>query len=197
MNKKNVAIAAAMLALIVGAGWALGYFDSTDPEITELQKLRDETFDRREQMSDEERRASFEQFREQVDKLTEDQRRQFFESGRERFQQAMVERMDRFFEKTPKEQEKELDEMIDRMEEWRKNRGDGGGARGGPGGGGRNQSPAARDQRNKERLDRSTPEMRAKMDRFITKMNERREERGLEPVGPGRGMFGGGGGRRR
>jgi hypothetical protein len=45
-------------------------------------------------------------------------------------------------------------------------------------------------------LDRSTPEMRAKMDRYRDLMNQRRQERGLEPLeGGGRGMFGGGRGR--
>ena len=50
---------------------------------------------------------------------------------------------------------------------------------------------AQRDQRGKERLDRSTPEMRAKMDRFRDMINDRREERGLEPIEGGRGGRGG------
>jgi len=194
MDKKKTAIGAVMLALVVGAGWALGFFDTTDPQVAELQKLREETFDRMDQMSDEERRSQFQEFRQRVEGLSEDQRREFRESGREGFQQMMVQRMDQFFAMTPKEQTKRLDELIDRTEEWRANRDQagGGGSGWGRGGGGRgNMTPAQRDQRSKERLDRSTPEMRAKIDRFVDIMNERREQRGLEPIDRGRGMFGG------
>ncbi|MCH7751145.1 MAG: hypothetical protein IH898_03175 [Planctomycetes bacterium] len=192
MDKKKTAIAAVMLALVVGAGWALGFFDTTDPQVAELQKLLEETFDRMDQMSDEERRSQFQEFRQRVEGLSEDQRRQFFESSREGFRQAMVERMDQFFAMAPKEQTNRLDELIDRIEEWRSNRDQAGGGR--PGGGRGDMGDmtgAQRDQRSKERLDRSTPEMRAKMDRFRDMMNDRREERGLEPIDGGRGMFGG------
>jgi len=189
MNKKKTAIGAVMLALVVGAGWALGFFDTTDPQVAELQKLREETFGRMDQMSDEERRSQFQEFRQRVEGLSEDQRREFFESSREGFQQVRVQRMDQFFAMTPEEQTKRLNELIDRMEEWRANRGQGGGW--GRGGGRGNMTAAQRDQHSKQRLDRSTPEMRAKMDRFRDMMNERREERGLEPIDGGRGMFGG------
>ncbi len=197
MNKKKTSIGAVMLVLVVGAGWAFGLFDTADPQVAELQKLREETFGRMDQMSDEERRSQFQQFRQRVEGLSEDQRREFRESGREGFQQMMLQRMDRFFAMSPEEQTKELDEMIDRMEEWRANREQGGGGGSGWGrGGGRGKMTAAqRDQRGKERLDRTTPEMRAKMDRFRDMINERREERGLEPIEGGRGMFGGRGGR--
>lgn len=199
MDKKKTAIGAVMLALVVGAGWALGFFDSTDPQVAELEELREETFGRMDQMSDEERRSQFQEFRQRVEGLSEDQRRQFFESSREGFQQAMAQRMNQFFEMTPAEQSKRLDELIDRTEERRANRGQagGGGTGWGRGGGGRGRggrgdvTGAQRDQRSKERLDRSTPEMRAKMDRFRDMMNERREQRGLEPIEGGRGMFGG------
>ena len=193
MDKKKTAIGAVMLALVVGAGWALGFFDTTDPQVAELQKLREETFDRMDQMSDEERRSQFQEFRQRVEGLSEDQRRKFFESGREGFQQMMLQRMDRFFAMSPEQQTEKLDEMIDRMEEWRANReqGGGGGSGWGRGGGRGNMTAAQRDQRSKQRLDRSTPEMRAKMDRFRDMMNERREERGLEPIQGRRGMFGG------
>ncbi len=194
MDKKKTAIAAVMLALVVGAGWALGFFGQPDPEVAELQKLRNEAFERRDQMNDEQRRAQFQEIRQRVDGLSESQQRQFREGGRERFQQMMFERMNEFFDMTPEEQAERLDEMIDRMEERRANRDQNGGGR--PGGGrGGDMTAAQRDQRSKERLDRSTPEMRAKMERFRDMMNQRREERGLEPVRGGRGMMGGHGGR--
>ena len=185
MKKKRTAIGAVMLVLAVGAGWALGFFETTDPEVAELQKMRQEAFDRRDQMSDEQRRSQFQEIRQRVDGLSEDQRRQFHEGGREGFQQAMTQRMNEFFAMTREEQTKRLDELIDRTEERRANRDQNGGGR--PGRGRGDMTSAQRDQRSKERLDRSSPEMRAQMDRFRDMMNNRREERGLEPVRGGRG----------
>jgi hypothetical protein len=197
MDRKKIGIGAAVLVLLAGAAWALGYFSGTDPQVAELQKFRDESFQRMDQMSDEERRAQFQEFRTRVDALSDDQRREFFESGREFFQQRMLERMDHFFALPPDEQKKDLDEQIDRMEQWRKQRaanpeqGRGGGPGGQARGGGR--GPRGGGGGGKGRLDRSTPEMRAKMARYRDMMNERRKERGLEPIeGGGRGMWGGG-----
>ena len=45
-------------------------------------------------------------------------------------------------------------------------------------------SPEERERRRKERLDRTTPEFRARMDQFRKDMNARRQQRGLPPVGP-------------
>ena len=195
MNKRKTVIGVVTLLIAVGAGWALGFFDQIDPEVAELQQLRDEAFQRRDQLTEEERRAQFRAVRERVDGLSEDQRRAFHEGGRERFQQMMLQRMDEFYEMSPEEQAEKLDENIDRMEERRANRDQAGGG-GRPDRGRGDMTAAQRDQRSKERLDRSTPEMRAKMDQFRDMMNERREQRGLEPIRGGRGMFGGRGGRR-
>lgn len=195
MDRQKNAICVAVVALLAGGAWALGYFDGLDPEVTALQEFRDENFQRIDQMTDEERRTQFQEFRSRVDALTDDQRREFFDGSREFFQARMLDRMNNFFELSPEQQKKDLDEQIDRMEEWRRNREAGGGqARGGggpsrPGGGGR--GPGGRGGGGKARLDRSTPEMRAKMDRYRDMMNQRREERGLEPIQGGRGFFGG------
>ena len=193
MNKKKTFIAGVMVALALGAAWAFGFFGGVDSEVAELQKERDEAFERMDELSDEERRAQFRDFRERVGQLTEEQRQQFFESSRPLFQQMALNRMNRFFELTPEEQTKELDDLIDRIEERRSNREAGEGeGRGGRGGNWSDMSPAERDQRRKERLDRTTPEMRAKFDRFRDMLNERLEQRGLEPIEGMRGMFGGG-----
>ena len=55
---------------------------------------------------------------------------------------------------------------------------------------------AQRDQRRKERLDRTSPKMRAEFTEFGRRLNDRMKQRGLPPMedGPGRGGFGGGGG---
>jgi uncharacterized membrane protein YgcG len=187
MDRTKTGIALGVVALLAVAAWALGYFDGADPLVAELQQMRDENFQRMDQMTDEERRAQFQQFREKVDQLSDDQRRQFFEGGREEFQGRMLERMNEFFAMPPDQQKKELDEQIDRMEQWRSQReADGGQARGGggpPGGGPRGGGGGGG---GKARLDRSTPEMRAKMSRYFDMLNARREQRGLEPM-TGRG----------
>ena len=190
MDKRKTAIGAVTMALVLGVGWALGFFDRSDPEVLELQKMRDEAFDRRDQISEEERRTQFRAIRERVEDLSEDQRRAFHEGLRERFQQ----RMEQFFAMLPEEQTERLDELIDRMEERRANRDQAGGG-GRPGGGRGDMTAAQRDQRRKERLDRTTPDMRAKMDRFREMLNDRREQRGLDPIEGGRGFFGGRGAR--
>ena len=196
MNKKKVSIAGALLFLAVGATWALGYLSGGDPQVAELEKLRDENFSKMGEMTDEQRRAQFEGFRDKVRELSDDQRRQFFESSLPMMQQMMNQRMDEFFAKSPADQRRELDERIDQMEQWRASRdgnqegnrenraGDGG--RGGGGWG--NMTPQQRDQRRKGMLDHTTPEMRGKMDRYRDMMNERRKERGLDPISGGGGF---------
>jgi len=182
MNKKRIAIVISALLLVVGVGWAAGFLGE-DPQIAELKRLRDDGLQRAQGMSDEERRAQHEQFRAKVHELSDAQRQQFFESSRGQFQQFAVQRMNDFFAKSPEEQRESLDKMIDRMEEHRKEwearpRGDGakrGGNRG-------SQTPQAHDQRRKQGLDRSTPEMRSMRDAFHDLINKRRQERGLEPI---------------
>jgi len=199
MDREKIAICVAVVALLAGAAWALGYFDGADPQVAELQQLRAENFPRIDQMTDEERRTQFQEFRTRVDALSDDQRREFFEGSRDFFQARMLERMNHFFELPEAEQKKALDERIDRMDQWRRHREAGGGeARGGggPGRGGPDGRRGGGGGGGKARLDRSTPEMRAKMDRYRDLMNQRRQERGLEPLEGGvRGMFGGGRGR--
>jgi len=193
MDRKKISITLCVLALLAIGAWAMGYFDGVDPKVAELQQLRDENFERMEQMPDEERRAQWGEFRARVDELSDEQRREFFEGSRDFFQARMLDRMNHLLDLPPEEQKKELDEQIDRMEQRRKEREAGGEARGDRGGGG---GPGGRGggggNGGKGRLDRSTPEMRAKMDRYRDLLNARREERGLPPIeGGGRG-FGGG-----
>ena len=198
MNKKQVAVLTAVLVLVAGAGWAMGFFNRTDPQLAELEQMRDANFQRMEEMSDEERRSQYEGFRDKVRELSDDQRRQFYESSRPMYEQRQLERLNEFFAKSPEEQTKELDKMIDESQERRQRRESsrnespdrGGRAERGGRGGRSNATPQQRDQRSKERLDRSTPEMRAKRDRFRDMMSERRKQRGLDPS-EGWGRFGG------
>jgi hypothetical protein len=182
MNKKWTFVAVVSLLSIVGVGWAASFLVGGDPQIAELEQMRDEGFQRAEGLSDDQRRAQRDQFREKLHNLSEDQRRQFFEKSRGQFQQFAMQRMNAFFAKSPEEQRETLDQMIDRMEERRKQRDAEG--RGGEGkrGGRSDMTPQERDQRRKQGLDRSTPEMRGLRDAFRDMLNDRRQERGLEPM---------------
>lgn len=185
MERKHLVGATLILLLLAGVGWAL--FSGEDAELVEMKQMRDDMLQNMEKMSEEDRRASRDEFRQRAESLTEDQRR---ELGRG-FRQFMMQRVDNLLAMPREQQVAELDKWIDRMEERRQNRGDGEGReRGGREGRGGDMSPAQRDQRRKERLDRSTPEMRAKMDAMKDLINDRREERGLEPIQGGRPPFG-------
>ncbi len=180
MNKKWIAMTVAALLLVVGVGWAAGFL-SGDPQIAELQRMRDDRMQRAEELSEEERQAQRDQFREKLHELSDDQRRQSFKSSRGQFQQFAMQRMNEFFAKSPGQQREALDEMIDRMEARSAERGRrGDGARGG--GNRPAMTPQAHDQRRKQGLDRSTPEMRSMRDAFRDLINQRRQERGLEPI---------------
>ena len=90
--------------------------------------------------------------------------------------------MNDFFAKSPEEQRQSLDQMIDRMEQRRQRRETEGRGGEGRGGGRPDMTPQQRDQRRKQGLDRTTPEMRGMMDAFRDMINDRRQERGLEPI---------------
>jgi hypothetical protein len=93
---------------------------------------------------------------------------------------------DKFMAMSPAERTKELDKRIDEMEAQRRN---GGGQGGGPPGGGgpRNVDPKKMDEFRKKMNAWTTPEQRAKFENGIRMFNDRRKERGLEPIKPGGG----------
>ncbi len=184
MNKKHALSATVILVLLVGLAWAL--FSGEDAELAEAKQMRDELFQKADTMSTEERHAGREAIRERMQDFSPDQRREFGQGMRQFFMQ----RVDKLLAMSPEVQTQEIDKMIDRMEEMRGNREARGDDRRGNRGG--DMSSAERDQRRKQRLDRSTPEMRAKMDAMKDLINQRREDRGLEPIEGHRGMFGGG-----
>jgi len=195
MKKKQVVSGAVVLVLVAGIGWAMGFFNGQDPQLAELEQMRNEGFKNRENMSEEQRRGQHEQFREKMGQLSDDQRKQFFENSRPMFQQMMNEKMNKFFALSEEEQKAELDKWIDRMENRSKERkadGDGGKGRGGPGGRGgwEGMSQQERDNRRQQKLDFTTPELRAKFDKYKDMLNDRREERGLSKIDRPFGMRG-------
>ncbi|VTR94428.1 Putative uncharacterized protein OS=uncultured planctomycete GN=HGMM_F07G10C03 PE=4 SV=1 [Gemmata massiliana] len=189
----------AALALLVLGGivWAA----RPDPHMARAKELQNELFGSAgKNLSAEERKARFTEYREQVKHLNADQKWELSAPARER-QKA---EMERYFALSPKEKIKYLDGLIDRAEKSRKGReqkaaqggagrpggGGLGGGFGGPGGaqkggapggapGKAPRSPEEIEKRRKEALARTTPEERARADQFRKEMNDRRKQRGL------------------
>jgi hypothetical protein len=191
MKKSEIFGIVAVAALAVLVAWFYGWFDgkeySDDPQVAALEKLRDENAPKFAAMPEEQRRVEGQEFRKQMEGLTPEQRMAFFESSMAVFVPMMAaqfeKRYDEFMALSPEEQRREMDRRIDEMEK--------GGGQGGPGGPGRggppNMDPKKMDEFRKRMLDYTTPEQRAKFENGIELLNQRRKERGLEPVGPGGG----------
>lgn len=188
MNKRNIIIGGIVVLLVaVGGAWALGYFGG-DPAVKEMQQLRDQMFANRD-LPDADRRAQWENFRQKMDGLTDAQRQAVWDSGRDRFQQFARQRIDEFFQLPPDKQRERLDEIIDRMQQRQQNPN----ASRGPGGGGgwRNMTDAQRDQRRKEMISRTDPQMRARFNQFRQMLGDRMKQRGMSPTEGGFGRRGG------
>lgn len=216
MKNRKAVIAAVFIVLVAaGAAWALGMF-SSNAQFAELNQLRQQMFASRD-LPDEQRQQLRGQFRQRIESLSDSERQQFFENSRGEWMQHAQERMDEFFALPAQERQARLDQMIDHMAQRQReraqnpnaanNRGPGNGPPGGPGGGpgagpggrGRggwaNMTEAQREQRAKQRLDRTTPKMRAQRNEFRRQLTQRLEERGLNPD-DFHGGFHGGWGRR-
>jgi hypothetical protein len=179
-----------LLLLLGGLAWAV----RPDPHLSRAKELQKELFSpAAKNLSPEERKARFTEYREQVKHLNADQKWELSAPMREK-QKA---EMDRYFAMSPKEKTKYLDEQIDRSEKFRKEReqkqktapgaggfggGPGGNKAGGPGGGPGGRPPSSPEEiekRRKQFLERTTPEERARADQFRKEMNDRRRQRGL------------------
>jgi hypothetical protein len=188
-NKKLYGITA--VVVLIFAAWAWGWFDagqySADPKVAELQRIRDENVAKMNGASPDQMRDQRSAMRQQMEGLSEAQRMEFFESSMPIFVPMMAKRFeveyDKFQKLSPEEQRKELDKRIDEMQAR--------GGQGGPGGGPGGRPPIdakKMDQIAKKMLDWTTPEQRSKFENGMRIMNDRRQERGLQPLPP----FGGG-----
>jgi hypothetical protein len=200
MNRKPIIGTAAMLILAVMGAWALGWFDggdySDDPAVAEIERARDEVLAKQDQLTDEEKRAERRALGERASALTPEQRMALWESSAPLIVPLMArqfeQRYDEFMKMSPEEQRRELDERIDEMEERMRSGGGSGGPGAGRGDGGRPPIDAKKaEEFRKKMLDWTTPEQRAKFENGINLFNERRKERGLEPINPrpGGGAF--------
>lgn len=179
-----------LLLLLIGVG-TYGNIKARG-RVARVQELQKELFSK--QGTPDDRKAKADQLRSEMRQLTPEERNELFAAG----QRQMVERMDRYFALSPREKQQFLDEAINRDEQRRKERAANGAAQSKmqrP----QNSQPQTTEQieqRRKERLNRTTPEQRATMDRlreqmdkFRDEMNRRRQQRGLAPAS-GSGGFG-------
>jgi hypothetical protein len=133
----------------------------------------------------EQRREKFRELREATEKLSPDQRGQLRAEANKRQQTEM----ERYLKMTPAEKRNYLDQQIKRTEAMRKQmqQGNGSPQARGPGGPPNGRPPMTaeqREQRRKDRLDATTPVLRAERDQFRKDMEQRRKELGLPPTPP-------------
>lgn len=166
--------------LVAGLGWVWSHF-RTDPQVAVARAMQRQLMGAEgEQLPETERRELWTKLREQVAEMTPEQRREVFEGARGGFE----ERIDKFFTLTESQRQAFLDEDIDRMEKFRAQAGKDSKNDRGPRGGGRNASADKRNEMRRSRLDRTTPEQRAKFSEYRRQLQARRQQRGLAPVGP-------------
>ena len=129
-------------------------------------------------LSAEERKDKFQALRKATDGLSPAQKLELSKAGQDRFHKEM----ERYAKMSKKEQTDYLDKQIDNMSKGKK-----GPASGGQGGGGdfakkggQSLSSADRDRMRRQRLDQSTPESRALMDRYRKDLQARMAARGMQ-----------------
>jgi hypothetical protein len=183
--KPNIAI---LILLAVAFAAFLGFWKYSDrkiedPAVSEIRTLAEQP------RTKENRDAIRDVFRKKTEGMTDDQRMSFFEQSAPIFIPFMAkqfeERYDAFMKLSPAEQQKELDKRIDKMQQ--------NGGPGGPGGAnGERRGPPPEisqkkiDEFRKKMLDWTTPVQRAKFEDGIRRINERMQQRGLDPInGPG------------
>ena len=193
MKKHHLILAAVVVVAAGGAAWSLGWLEtnnySDDPEVARLEKMRDDAIEE----NDGDLRQVRGELREAVEGLTPEQRTNFFMSSMPiiiRMGAAQMEtRLDEFLAMAPEEQQRELDKRIDEQLAREKERQQGkegkGEARGRRHGWGQ-MTQEKRDEFRKKMQDWTTPEQRAKFETVMTMYNDRRQERGLDPVKWGR-----------
>jgi hypothetical protein len=192
-HKRMTGTLAAVLLLVL-TWWALSY--GGDGRLGKVQDLRSQLRgEAGKKLAPEQRRDLWKQLNEEMKQLSPEQRRTLAKQQ----ERAMTEKFKRFFSQSKAQQRAELDADINRMEaarkkfEQNKKSGSNGVAGNGPGGkgkgppGGKSLDPQQREHMRKERLEQTTPELRAMTSEYFRMLKERREQRGLPPSGKGPG----------
>lgn len=183
----------ALILLILMIGFGTYRAIRPNPNMKKIRQLQTEfSSAQAKNWTPEQRREKFQEMRTTMEKLTPVQRDELSAEQMKREEARLKE----YANLSPAEKTRRLDEQIDRMEKMRQQLSqrnpNGGGSRpqggpqgafsaGGPGPGGPRQtlSPEEREKRRKERLDKTTPELRALRDMYRKDMETRRQQRGM------------------
>lgn len=175
--RKSIAAATALVLLL---GALVAWYLRPDPRVTRVQELQ-ARLSQRDGLSPDDRRQLRRELWEEARGLTDAQRAQLFD--RDRF---IDQRLDEYFALSAADRVRFLDREIDRMESRRERKPDA--KRSEKRNRSRGPAPSRdakeRRDRARNRLDRTTPESRAKRAEFFLALNSRRQERGLSPFGP-------------
>lgn len=188
MNGKHLALGSVVVALLLALAWQRGWFEREAPEIAELKAIAAQP------PTKEKEQAVRNTIREQMQAIPSDEgRRSYFESAAPVLIPMMAMQFeanyDQFMKMSAAEQRKELDKRIDEMEARRKSGQPQGPPRPAGGGGDRPpMDPKQIDKFQKTLIAHTTPQQRAKFEDGMRRFNDRRKERGLDPLPPfGRG----------
>jgi hypothetical protein len=198
--RQCVAVGVGLVAVLCIAWW----WWREDPALVAARETQARLAALGENATEAERRALWEQMRGQMGELTDEQRRALFRDRQGGFENRMQGMIDGYFALGEQQRQAYLDQQIRAMEKRRAEmqqrfaqRPPNGGERGGPprgdrpGGGGGERGPGGSGPgggggRGGARLDRSTPEQRAKSSAFFLAMEKRRKELGLPAMSMGR-----------
>lgn len=191
---KRIVISLLVLIILgLGSAWAMGWFSSSSRIVTEVQQLQAKLADPA--TKDAERRALWREMREKMDGLSPEAREQAMDAGRERFEQRMNDHIKEVLAMSKADQIKALDADIDRIRRFEQMRQDREATAGqGPQGAntqGQNRSnrqrggyrpDADRITQLKNRLDRTTPQVRAMRLQYRQLLDQRSQQRSLPPI---------------
>jgi hypothetical protein len=186
MRKRIIISTIVLIVTGVGAAWVFGWFrgDQIPAEIHQMQaKLADPN------LKDADRQSMMQQMRSKMESLSPDARRAVWDGNREMFEKRMSSHVGQLLAMSLADRNKALDADIDRMEKARAQMQNAQSSQQkGPPRQARttNLSDDQRVDRLRNRLDRSTPEMRATRTAYMQMINDRRQQRGLPPM-TGRG----------
>jgi hypothetical protein len=185
--KRSVIGITALAIVTLAAGWLFGWF-SENPAVAEVRQMQAKLADPN--LKQDDRRAMFEVIRTKMDSLSQPVRQQLWDENRQVFEKRMEQHVNELMAMSAADRAKALDADIDRMQKMQAQRqansqNNANGQNGGP----RNRAQAQTDDqrldRMKNRLDRTTPAMRATRQAYVQMIDQRLKERGLPPMQPG------------
>lgn len=183
-NRWLATVTCAVATLLALCGWF--YLYQEDRELAAVRSLQAEAFSEGTRaLPEAERRAKFQQYRDQYEHLSKSQQQTLRrERGEAMHERRMVE-IREYFQLNEKQKRAFLDNQINEMEKRKRSFQNRGGQRPGPprnangrGGGGADRQER-RDRFRRGFLDGTSPQDRAQMAEYMKALRERREQRGL------------------